>query len=1017
MINHRRVTRLSIILLLGLSISAFAQEKAKISGRVTDAATKEALPSVNVTIEGTTYGAATDANGEYFIVNLAPGTYTVVASMIGYSKVRFENVSVNTGRTTIINIQLSSKSIIADEVVVVARRPVIQQDISNSQEVAYGKDIAVLPTVVDIRGFVALQAGVEGLSVRGGSIDQTSVMIDGAVVVDPTTNTPYTSIPLAAVQEVSVIKGGFNAEYGNIRSGLINITTKDGDKSRYHFSADFRLSPAHQKHFGPSYFSPDSYYLRPYFDPQVAFTGTQNWPEWMRQQYPEGFQGWNKWAQENSQWGVTPQQAQQIFMWTHTVGAKADWGIIGCEALGQRPRTEGTHPDLNGEASVSGPLPFLSDLLGDLTFFGSYKGNSTYFAVPFTRENNLQQDYQIKLVSHATNSMKFSVQGIYSELKGVNYNLGDGVDGSFMGESNALYQANYRNSYYFWQSSFSPLDLYRSVVSVNFEHVLSPSTFYSFKVAFGTDNYKANGYLDERDTTTQIILGKLRLNGIPWGWTGDPFQQMVDQPDRRTFGGDNGGMIWDRTRANTLNLKLDLFSQLNSYHGIKAGFDLNFTAMYVDRAKYKSRSQLEVTTLPPPSDWFSLKFNAYPILGAFYLQDKIELLGMIANLGLRADYFNTNTIDYFVDPFSRYYGQQYASVFTDSIPQASVKGTVKLSPRIGVAFPISENAKLFFNYGHFYSYPMSSDLYGQLRGQNQVITKVGNPAAMLPKTVAYELGVEINLSNTYLLTLTGYYKDVVDQLTSVQYVSTGSISYSTVQNQNIADIRGLEVKLEKRMGEWMRGWVNFTYMSTNNGDIGRGVYYQQDERNVREGYLNYDASYRKPVPQPYARASVEFSTPRTMGDLWGDWHLTLLPSWKSGSYYSYSPTGVAVPEFANNIHWPDSWDVDMRLTKYVSLMGLDCSFYMEANNLFNFKNFNPSTYYGFSDSYDRDFYLRSLHLPLYSGAVYQAAGLTAGDDKVGELRSDAKPYINDPNLTHSLWGITREITFGIQIIL
>jgi outer membrane receptor protein involved in Fe transport len=437
----------------------------------------------------------------------------------------------------------------------------------------------------------------------------------------------------------------------------------------------------------------------------------------------------------------------------------------------------------------------------------------------------------------------------------------------------------------------------------------------------------------------------------------------------------------------------------------------------VDRSKYKARSKAEVATLPPPSDWFSLQYKAYPVLGSFYIQDKIELQGMIANLGVRADYFNTNTTNYFVNPWSPYYGQQYATVFTDSVPQAPVKGMVKFSPRIGIAFPISVDAKLFFNYGHFRSYPMNTDLYGQLRGPNHIITKVGNPAVLMPKTVAYELGVEIGFDDTYLLQITGYYKDVVDQLTSVKYVSSGSISYSTIKNQNIADIRGLELKLEKRQGEWFRGWVNFTYMSTNNGDIGRGTYFEEEERNVREGFLNYDASYRKPVPQPYARANLEFMTPSRLGDLLGDWHLSLLPTWKTGSYSSYSPTGIDLPEFANNIHWPDYWNVDMRLTKSLNALGVDWSIYLEAENLFNFKNFNPSSYYGFSDSYDRDSYLRSLHLPLYSGAVYQAAGLTAGDDKVGDLRSDAKPYINDPNLTHSLWGMTRQITMGMKIVL
>lgn len=1017
MANALRMLGALVGLVLAVSVLAFAQEKGKIAGRITDADTREPIPSANIVIEGTSMGTSSNTKGEYFIINLEPRTYTLVVSVIGYSRVRVENVAVNTGRTTITNVELSSKAISTTEIVVVAQRPVIQQDVSTSQDVAYGAQIAALPAVVDVSGFLGLQAGVEGMSIRGGTIDQTSVMIDGAVVVDPTTNQPYTSVPLSSVQEVTVIKGGFNAEYGNIRSGLINITTKEGDKNRYHLTADFRGSPARQKHFGPSMFSPENYYLRPYFDPQVAFTGTQNWPEYMRLQYAEGFQGWNKWAQENSQWGLTPQQAQQVFMWTHAVTAKPDWGIIGSEALGQKSRVEGEKPDWNGDASVSGPLPLLSAFLGDLTFFGSYRGNKTYYAVPFSRINDWQQDYQLKLIAHPTSSIKVSAQGIYSERQGVNYELGDGVDGSFMGESSALYQANRRNSYYYWESSFSPLDLYRSIVSLGIEHVLSPSTFYTFKVALGSDHYKADGYLRDRDTTTLIILGNLRLNEIPWGWTEDPFQQIVDQPDRRTFGGDNGGMIWDHSSAKTVNAKFDLFSQVSSYHGIKAGFDWTFTNMSVDRAKYKSRSKEEVISLPPPSDWFSLEFNAYPVLGSFYVQDKIELEGMVANLGIRADYFNTNTINYFVDPFSQYYAQQYANVFNDSVPQAPVKGLLKWSPRVGLAFPISENAKLFFNYGHFYSYPLNADLYGQMRGPNQMITKVGNPAVLLPKTVAYELGVELGLSDEYLLQITGYYKDVTEQLTSVKYVSSGSIAYNTVLNQNIADIRGLELRLERRTGEWFRGWINFTYMSTNNGDIGRGTYFQEEERNIREGYLNYDASYRKPVPQPYARANVEFFTPPSLGDLWGDWHLTILPSWKSGSYYSYSPTGIDQPEFANNIHWPDNWNLNLRLAKYFTAVGVDWAVYVEAENALNFKNFNPSTYYGFSDSYDREAYLRSLHLPLYAGATYQAAGLTAGDDKVGDLRSDEKPYINNPNLTQSLWGLTRQINIGLKIML
>ncbi len=1015
MILKLRFISLMMILLVVSSNIILGQSKGKISGVVIDAETKEPLPGANVIIEGTSYGAATNIDGQYYIINLEPKIYTLVASYIGYNKAVIEHVEVNTGQTTVINISLTSKAITSKEVVVIAQKPIIQKDVSSSQDVIYGNKLSVMPMVTDVKDYIGLQAGVQGLSIRGGSVNQTAVMINGALDIDPTTNQPFTGVPLSAIQEVSIIKGGFNAEYGNIRSGMINITTKDGDKSRYHVSVDYQISPAHQKHFGPSMFSPDSYYLRPYFDPQVAFTGTQNWPEYMRQQYPVSFQGWDKWVQENPQWGLTPKQAEEVFMWTHTVDAFPQWGISGSEALGQTGRTEGTQPDQNIDASLSGPFPFISDYLGGLTFFASFKGNDTYLAVPFVRPDNQEQDTYLKLTSHIAKGMKLSAQGIYSHLSGVNYNIGNGVDGSFMSVMNSLYQANRENTYYFWQSAWSPLDLYRSLLSVNFEHVLSPSTYYTFIGSYGTDVYKSDGYLSARDTTTLIKIGNVSLNQIPWGWSNSPFQEVVDQPDRRILGGGGGGMIWDHSHASMVDLKFDLFSQLNNYNGLKTGFDVNLTNMYVDRAKYKSTSKAQVLTEPPPQDWFSLQYNAFPVIGSFYIQDKIELEGMVANIGVRADYYNTNTISYFVDPYSKYYGGQYASVFTDSIPQARVKGKLKWSPRIGIAFPIAERAKFYFNYGHFYEYPTSSEMYGILRGENQKITQVGNPNAELPETVAYELGVELNVADAYLLKVSGYYKDVTNQLTNVEYVSESSVYYNTVRNQNIADIRGLELSFEKNRGNWFRGWVNFTYMSTTGADIGRGIYYQDPQLDVQTGYINYDASYTNPVPQPYARADLDFFTPNDLGDLWGNWHLTLLPSWQSGSYYTFLPSGKNLPQFANNIHWPDEWNVDMRLEKDFAIKGVNVSVYLEGSNIFNFKNFTPGVGYGFSDSYDRDAYLRSLHLPLYAGADYKAAGLIAGNDKVGDLRSAAKPYINDPNLSSSLWGETRQIFLGIKI--
>ncbi len=1015
------------LLLFGFFKISIGQEKGKISGVVIDAETQEKLPGANIIIEGTNIGTATNSNGEYFLINLSPNKYTLIASFIGYQKMIVRNVIVNSGRTTQINFKLKSKTISSKEVVIVAEKPVIQQDVSNSQDVAFGEDLIAMPAVTSVSGFVGRQSGVEGSSIRGGSIDETSYMIDGAVMVDPTTNKPYTGIPLSAIKEVSVIKGGFNAEYGNVRSGMVTITTKEGSKDRYSGSIDVRMNLPHQKHFGPSMFSPDNYYLRPYFEPRSTWDGTENWENWELLQSPATFQGWKKWAKEQKNLNLTPEEAREIFIWTHTVEGKKEWGVKDAKDLGQKSREYGNKPDWNGELSFSGPIPLVSKYLGDLTFFASYRLNKTYLAVPFSRDNNWSQDGQLKLTSHLKKGMKLSLQGIISGFQGVNKYIGNSIDGTPINANSAIKVANSNNMSYYWESSFTPLDINKKMLSMNFEHVPSTSTFYTVNFGVANTKYLSEGYLHERDTTVKKIYGNVTLDEVPWGWTkSERFLTQIGSPDKRRFGG-NGGMIWDKSQGTTYNLKFDYFTQLNSYNAIKTGTEISYTDINVFRAKFKARTKKEVrellenkenTKVSKPSDWFSREFKAYPIRAAYYLQDKIEVEGMVANLGVRVDYFNTNTTNYFIDRFSKYFEAQYAdNIALDSIPHEKTKGIFKVSPRLGVAFPISEKAKLYFNYGHFYAYPKSDDLYGMLRGKDQKIEKIGNPAADLPKTISYELGVELNIADEYLLHLAGYYKDVSDQLAKVEFIGLGSVRYKTVLNQNIEDIRGFEVRIEKNRGKWFKGWLNFSYMSSNSGDIGRKFYYEEEERNIREGILDFDQSYRKAIPRPYIRGNFEFFTSDDFmrSSFLNNWHLGIFPIWKSGSYSSYSPGGKDKPEFANNIHWPDYWNVDLKLSKYFNIAGGTWVIYLEARNVFNFKIFKGSVNYGFSSADDRRSYLESLHLPLYRGKAYQDAGLTAGNDKIGDLRSPEKPYINDPNLTHSLWGNPRNIIFGLRI--
>ena len=252
----------------------FSGTTGKIAGIVKDADSGEPLPGVNILLEGTLLGGASDIDGYYVILNVPPGRYTLKASIIGYSEVSVQDIRINIDLTTEIDIQMQQTVVESgSEVTVVAERPVVQRDISASTAIIETEQIEALP-VQSVTEVIGLQAGVQGLSIRGGGSNQTAFVVDGFTMRDERDNTPFTGVSLSAVQDIQLQTGGFNAEYGNIRSGLVNVITREGSSTRYSGTITAQISPAADKHFGPSFNDPNSYWLRPYLDPDVAWEGT-----------------------------------------------------------------------------------------------------------------------------------------------------------------------------------------------------------------------------------------------------------------------------------------------------------------------------------------------------------------------------------------------------------------------------------------------------------------------------------------------------------------------------------------------------------------------------------------------------------------------------------------------------------------------------------------------------------------------------------------------------------------------
>ncbi|HAL56007.1 MAG TPA: TonB-dependent receptor [Bacteroidetes bacterium] len=241
--------RLCSLVFIGLLVAAqllYAGTTGKLAGRVRDSETKEPLVGVNVFVEGTYLGAVTDGDGYYFINNIPPGQYTVIASMVGFKRTITRNVVIKIDLTTRLDISLTSTVLqLGQEVVVQAVRPMVQKDLTSTSATVSSEEMKMMP-VENLNQVINLQAGVVGGHFRGGRRNEVAYLVDGVSVTDAFSGSLGLEIENSSIREMEVISGTFNAEYGQAMSGIVNIVTQDGTS---HFRA---MASA----YGGNYFTP-----------------------------------------------------------------------------------------------------------------------------------------------------------------------------------------------------------------------------------------------------------------------------------------------------------------------------------------------------------------------------------------------------------------------------------------------------------------------------------------------------------------------------------------------------------------------------------------------------------------------------------------------------------------------------------------------------------------------------------------------------------------------------------------
>ncbi len=1067
-----------ILSFLAFSPQAEAAVTGKIAGFVVDASTGAGLPGANIIIEGTGRGAAADAEGSYYILNLAPGTYNVQARMMGYEVVTKTEVFVSAGHTTPLNFELASTIVEGEGVTVKAEAELIKMDISSSSISARVDEIKSVPLITDVKDYLNMQAGVEGWEIRGGSIDQTQLMTDGLFLVDNRVNEPIMTPNLSSIKEVQLLKGGFPAEYGNVRSGVVNIITKEGSRDTYHGSVDFKYTLAHQKHSGSSIYSPENYYLSMFVDEtdSVCWLGPNRYSDTIGEyrikeyyvdtfgvyhQSPVGldtftvyedesdfnnravdrqFDGWIEFAERNEDYQLTPEEWRDVFLWENLVDTSLTDSLLPYGYEGSRRGEYAELPDWTADVGFGGPLPVFGKYLGDMTFFASYRKHQDAFALPDSRDYYEENTVDIKLTSHLNKNMKLNILGRYGIINTLGFTR-YGQTGWATGDNDRIYLRNSMDIIYQYYgsklgdwngdvslynpNSQSPFDIHASMGGLTFDHSLSNNTFYTIRTNFVKKRHDCNFYNDvrRRDTTTIRFFGndtlpdslRYSVDEAPYGeWVmvTNELGDTVSNHSQTLLGTNmNAGAMglgqFDTSKITTYNAKFDITHQMNKFNEIKGGLEVNFDYMNTywqgDMGFWGER-------------WTVAWEDNLTRMGV-YLQDKIEWEGMIANIGMRADYINTN--DYILVGDSNNLSFDYLKYVQDTlglVTREPAPTHTKISPRLGISFPISEYSKLFFNYVHLYSLPSSDDLYKtfyNISGHNSFF---GNPTLDLPRTISYEVGFESNLFDEFLFHLTGYYKDVSDEPYIIQYIDRDeTYPYNSVENIEYEDIRGFEVSVRKPYGKWITGWFNYDYNVRSYGRIGRATFYEDPNKHNRMGAR--ETTQYKSLARPIFRAQVSFNAPTDFGAFLGGYRLNFVYYWRAGEYYTFNPVDWDANLVQNNIQWPSERDIDMSVEKNFLLWGNQMGFSIEVNNVFDWKVMHRL---GFVNDEDETDYLKSLRLEMYEHPDWQNNGYLPPvkgqePDEVGDLRSEDKPYINDPNRTSFMFLNPRSISLGVKL--
>lgn len=866
-----------------------AQNVGKIAGAVTEAKTGNPLSGANIFIVGTTLGAAADAKGEYYILNVPPGKYELRASMMGYEKMKIVDVIVNVGRTTNIDFKLLDEVLEMDEIVVQATRPDVERDKTSTSSIVRFDDVQQLPGIRNISDVINLAADVIDGHFRGGREGEEYYTLQGMGIINPLDRSSAFQPIMSGVEEVEVITSGFGAQYGNAQSGVVNISMKEGDSQVWQSRVESRMRAPGRKHFGPSAFDPKANdYIRLLQDEQIWLTGDPGADQ------AQPYYGSMASGLTSSFAGDTlVQLAVAQALWQQT---RRDMGL-----------TYGNEVDYSHEIATGGPIN------QKMRMFLALRSNKQATVFP-TEQPNVEYQGMGNIVTDLGAGAVLRLSSGFTHQRNNVFPGSDGVSG---------YQR------WLWDRITGIRERKRinTQFGARFTKAISQSTFYELKL---------------NSLFTNNVLGATPVpdalpDSVDFNWVN---QTIVypnnNSPDRLNY--QMGYDTFTKEKTRTVSFDGAFTSQITKAHLFNTGVQINSYLIDVSNfLSVRSSRQLE-------------NYTAHPFEAAAYVQDKMEFEGLIANVGLRFDLWYSG-IDYYPDLYTPFGNADSLGRFDPSkAPTKKPPVYAQWQPRLGFSFPISASTVFHLNYGAFMQRPSFQYIVSKRLGQrlNDPLI-LGNPRLKPETTNSYDIGVVQSLGEGFTLDVSGYYKDVKNLIQQSNFIDErAGYQVSSYFNLDYADIRGFRITLNKRKGA-LTGSMNYQYgYATGKSATATAAtpIFNRDTLGVvttdltnvpaRDILLDFDRTHNIILTVGYMTGK-EWGPSVFDAHPFADINISVHSSMRSGRPYT-SPSDIRL---INMKRAPMEYNTDMRVTKTIlNFFGLLASMYAEVYNLFNNKILN-----------------------------------------------------------------------------